>query len=569
MGGAAHGVEDANLRLRIEWLEAQVLRAAASGSGSASFAGPIVANEAAAAALNGLLDGEQVFVLSHRSIWTKRTGTAGVQGVPPLAANEVIATTDATGVLTRTTYSDPALRIGINDIFINPATGNNENTGLTAGTPIASGQELFRRWGWGERVVVSCNLTTSPDGFTNVNVQGGDLISPDSLEMVILLDANCSLRIRGGATTFRTGTLTAAPIAMNRAAPPIGGTRLRLTDAAAAALWAADCTTTNRRGRFTNGPAANGTFMAQVDVGGGAVDCSGCQTTNEPGFSQIATTVTPANGNTYVIETLRQVNFGVVDIMQSLNPTVGGFTAFANVIDCHIPATGAQPGWAPRTLNGVNLNFYQCTFNRSCSWLDRATALVACYTNEGWVADSASRLIISGGGARLLVGGSTLDGFFANSTFANFDQDFVSEQMPIFTTNDFVSTNFAVWNAGVVPGFNPGGHGLLLGTPGGGRGTSRFLGTFWGSGNGGVGIRVGAGCTAVGGPQNATGAGGDFVLGSRTTGWFFDNAAAIYNPGAGPLAFSWANLAAAQPAGFAGDAHAPHQDAHWVPAEAN
>jgi hypothetical protein len=55
----------------LEELEARPFGYGGGGSGS-SFAGPIVANEAAASAVSAALlpDGEQVFILTHRSIWT-------------------------------------------------------------------------------------------------------------------------------------------------------------------------------------------------------------------------------------------------------------------------------------------------------------------------------------------------------------------------------------------------------------------------------------------------------------------------------------------------------------------
>jgi hypothetical protein len=155
----------AQLEARVQKLESMIMRfGAAAAAAALSFAGPTVADQAAAAAIPAsvLTTSPFVFTLSQDAIWQKIVGAPGAVGVPPLTAQEVIATTDGTGVLARTDYSSPRWRIGVNDIFINSTTGNDQNDGLTVGTPIQTGRELFRRWGWGARVEVGCNLATSP-----------------------------------------------------------------------------------------------------------------------------------------------------------------------------------------------------------------------------------------------------------------------------------------------------------------------------------------------------------------------------------------------------------------------
>jgi hypothetical protein len=571
------------LLARVERLE-QLLQLLQGGSApGTSFAGPIVPNEAAMRALVGILDGEQVFVLSHRSIWTKRNGVAGTQGVPPLAPHEVDPADDLTGVFCRTNYSDPALRTGINDIFIDPANvnANDENSGLTALLPLKTGQELFRRWGWGTPVLIGPNFATSPDGFLNVNIQS-DLVSPDQLDVNVIIASNGSLRFRGGTpTTIRTSTLTGASTAMNRAAP-LGGTRLRLVDAATV-TWVPDMVA-NRRGRITTGAQAGATFQPQTNVGvGGAVDCSGAQTTNEPGFSTTPVTVTPAAGSTYVIESLVQCNFGIFHVAQQINPAFGGFSCFVNFIDLNFPNTPNQ-NWGPIADSGFFdspfLNFYQCTFDRN---LDLTMAgsynTVACYWFDTQVHNFSSYAPgnINGGGMNSNVGLSGVLWSCKNQDTI-IDFDFVANKSIVLMSADAAVKNFASWNARTLAGVNAAGHGVLVGVIGfaGLCGRTRFTGTLWGNGNGGAGLLIGAACKGAGAPQNITGTQGDLKLannpsvGGNNVYWQAASGLYVGATGAAGVASNatWALLTAAKAApGYGGSVHFPDQDASFVALE--
>lgn len=580
----------AQLEARVQKLESLEQRRGGGSGGGFPFAGPVVANEAAAAAFS-LSDTPgntcQIFVLSHRSIWTKKNGVAGVQGVPPLSPHEVIAATAGpVGVLCRDTYSDPALRIGINDIFIDPANGaaNDENDGLTVGTPLKTGQELFRRWGWGAPVIVGPNLVTSPDGFTTVHIVS-DLVTPDQLDLNIILSTNGSFRFKGGTpTTIRTSTFTGASTAMNQAAP-LGGTRLRLVDAATA-TWVPDMAA-NRRGRITTGAQTGATFQPQTNVGvGGAVDCSGAQTTNEAGFSQNPTTVTPANGSTYVIESLVQCNFGSLQIAQQQNPAFGGFNVFVNFVDLNFPAIGGNAvTWAPVTPGGtfsqVFLNFYQCTFDRLLDITQAPGAqLIACYWFNSSVFNFCAGGIqgLNGGGMSSIAPALSEVQWAPNSAYGSPDFNFIANHSLIQFGGTCAARLFASWNAATLAGVNTAGHGVIVGLTGsfGQRSNIIFASTVWGNGNGGAGILVGAGCKAVGGAQNITGVQGDGKLAntSSTVGnnTFWQAATGVYVGATGAAgvasAFTWALLTAAKAApGYGGSVHFPDQDASFVALE--
>jgi hypothetical protein len=576
-------------RARIEKLEQLVSHLSGSGGGSVgvSFAGPVVANEAAAAAFPlSDVPGEtmQVFVLTHRSIWTKRNGVAGVQGVPPLAPHEVIAATAGpAGVLCRTEYTDPALRTGINDIYIDPANilANDENDGLTPTTPLKTGYELFRRWGWGaSKPIVGPNLATSPDGFTNVHIVS-DIVSPDTLPVRITIAINGSMRFIGGTpTTIRTSTLTGASTAMNPAVP-LGGTRLRLVDAATA-TWVPDMAA-NRRGRITTGAQAGATFQPQTNVGvGGAVDASAAQTTNEPAFDQSPHTVTPAAGSTYVIEALVQCNFGAFEITEEQNPAFGGFNSFINFIDLNFPAIGGNAvSWEPVTSQGTFsqpfFNFYQCTFDRLLDITSCPSAqLIACYFFNAGLFNYCTGGVqgFNGGGMNAGGGGVSSIEWASVSAQSTLDFNLVANQTNVALGSCSSCRLFASWNA-PAGARNTAGHGILVGILGGVRAAVTFS-TIWGAGNGGAGVLIGAGCRGVGPSQNITGVQGDVKLAnsSSTVGnnVYWQAATGIYVGATGVAgvasAATWALITAAKGApGYGNNVHNPDADAHWVALE--
>ena len=211
-------------RERIESLLSRALALAAAASAAAaaanSFAGPVVANQLAASALplSTFVTAKQVYTVAQEAIWEYIPGVAGAVGVPPLSPNEVIPA--AGGVLARTNYSSPKWRIGVNDMFIDPANpaANDENDGFTALTPLKTGYELHRRRGWdASKPVVGPSLATSPDGYSNIHVQS-DIVAPDSLPIKITIAKNATMRVQGGPSTIlRTSTLTNAVTAMNPA----------------------------------------------------------------------------------------------------------------------------------------------------------------------------------------------------------------------------------------------------------------------------------------------------------------------------------------------------------------
>lgn len=565
-----HGTQGGQDRVRIEKLEALLERTGGGGGGGGSSTIVTVANYAALVALADAT-ADLVFVQSTRSIWS----AAPTSTLAPVA-DEIIARV-AGGNWLRTEYSDPLWRTGVNDIYIDPANGaaNDENTGFTPGAPLRTGRELFRRWGWGHRVQIACDLATSPDGFTNIHVvsslgSAGSTVPTDTLPMNVALATNCNLRIlTGPALVRRTATLTGVT-AMDPAAP-LGGTRLRLTDATLPS-WAAYAAV-NTRGRITSGAAVGGTFQVQDAVAANQADCSACQTTNEAAFSSSTTTVTPGIGDGYVIESLVTVTLDTFfHVAQEDSPgyAPSGGSSFCNIVGAFIPAT--QQNFTPSIENGVFLNFYQCTIDRGFILTGSGdTNFIACYFTAGFSAAHGG-VVLGGGGALALPGAST---FFlirgpndAGNNVHVVDENFVAQGFTITLVGEqTVVRAFASWRSPV------GTSGVRVGSDAFGRARVQFRGRVWGNQNARCGIAVGAGCVAVGPAQNITGTQGDFKLAGAApvggdSGSRFDATTRTYLPlAAGPSDMTWALLTPAQPAGYGGNCHYPLGDSHWLSTE--
>jgi hypothetical protein len=559
--------------------------AAAAVSSISSFAGPVVANQAAATALplttytNPRL-ARQVYTLAQEAIWQYIPGVLGTVGVPPLAADEVI--TAANGVLARTSYSSPKWRIGVNDVYIDPANVNasNENAGFDPALPLLTAYELHRRRGWDDsKPIVGPNLATSPDGYSNIHIQS-DVVAPDQLPIKVTVAKNSQLRVQGNTPTLiRSAVLTDAVVAMNPAVP-LGGTRLQVRDNTLA-NWTAFMVP-NRRVRMIDGPAAGGTFQPQTNQAGGAVDCSPCQTTNGgfPAFSTVPTTVTPAVGNTYNVESLTVCNFGEIDVAQENNDAFVADTFF-DIVNVNLPSLGQQ-SWRPQVVDSMFINLYQCTIDRSM-FFDGGTILaIACYFGAvALIADTvkSTQGLIAGGGANgaIASGGPggilqiVLNGNTAIESLIDFN--FCSNIGIAVITGGIRGAAF--WNALVLAGVNTAGHGLIVGGGGTGpffgfRGSLLFKSTVWGNTTSAAatGCLVSATCNGVGSPQNITGPTSDFKLANKIVGWWFNDAIAAYNPIGGSVATTWAALAAAEgAAGFGGNAHELDSNTHFVAVE--
>jgi hypothetical protein len=230
----------------------------------------------------------------------------------------------------------------------------------------------------------------------------------------------------------------------------------------------------------------------------------------------------------------------------------GGSVTFNN---CQIHATGNTAS-APTTFSNPTPDFNHCSFDGPLLF---GGNLDDCYMSDGaqgiFLATTAAGGWLPNGLTDQLQGilNITGDTYFTGDAALSFGASFYFGMF----VSSFGALGFIAGSgvqvqsvSSTLPGIS-----LLVGA------SILVAGGVWGNGNTGPGMQISAGATfptGVGVIPNITGAGGDVVgdLGGAalTTARFFDTATGVYSA---PIAASWANYAAAQPAGFG-------QQMHWV-----
>lgn len=560
------------LKIELERIEALLARVrAAAASASASFAGPIVATEALASAFAGLPDGEQIMVLSERSIWS--SDPTDVRPFTALDANKRIPRAGG-GSLTRTTYADPKWRYGITDVYIDPSnvTGiaSNENKGIhtspqvgDARAPLLTWQELFRRWGNGNTIftgdlvglsfqvhilsdepAISAALDPATQGY----ITGTDTFPRYLGEAnVVVLAGN--LDGAGGFT------------AQNPAVPAPGGAAAQIK--VGATVWGPFI---GKRIRFT---ATGAVATILKDLGAGSARVSQPQITNEPLFFVAPTNANPANGAAFVVEDLVTVNTGNYWTIGG-EGSAFGFGQQVNVADINVMTTNPAGDFpfAPQT-DGTRSTyvFYQCSSDRSQAQdapvIHNGCTLRSSYFTLGNLGAGAyfgGAIIPGAAGGIVVVTGNDNDVFGGAIDFNTYVQG-----VGVMFRGGSSCGIFSCWDAAINANINPGGHGVLIGgdpnlsaEP---AQVSIRNGPIFGTGAVGKGLRVAASSRAnYRVLPNITGTTGDLQLGDSAVAWWWNPATAVYNPVGAGSALSWANLTA--PALFNGGAHEPHLDAH-------
>jgi hypothetical protein len=512
--------------------------------------GVTIANNMAELALLPGVEGELVFVKTLKTFFIYTSSST-------LAADGITVQTTQSGGATRwlrTSFSHPSWRLEHDDWYIDSIAGNDENNGATALTALRTGAELSRRYGHGNLV-----RSTSVDLSIRYHIKN-DLLAPDYFELDVTADVDTYFRILGENTaTLRTGTLanSGGVIVEN----PNTNQPWVIKDTGVV-TWETDA-----RIRFTNGPANNGTCWPAKDLGSGSLRVSPPCTWDEPDFFNTANAVTPANGNTYAVERLTKINLGEIRVRRTTSAF--GFALIVNVANLDIQNPG--PGFAISDhADGHNLSisYYGCRV-RQPLYL-RSEYYINSFLSDG-------------------VLGTT---FFNNIGFSGCLFKYINAQNPFFLVSNwrgsfgnvttylqgvpllFVGSNAI--NAGSVAVFdvpisfaNPGGHGINVGFA-----KDVFLeqaaslgvvGSIWGSGNAGAGIRMSAG-SSLSIHRNSittiTGTGGDFILADAATARAWDEAVGAPT---GVITCTWANLALAiASGGFGGSAHNFQQRASVV-----
>lgn len=545
--------------------------AAAGGGGASGTPEIIVANEAAASALAGLVDGQQVFIKSHRSWWRFNANSPA-----PLVPHVVLASASvgASPRLLRTAYAAPEWRESITDVYIDPSnsTGiaNDENQAIfsapqvgNARQPLLTYQELFRRWG--ARNVINTgdligltfqiHILSNHPGATEAN-------DPAVFDWINWVDTYP--RILGEANVVvLAGNLDAVGgfTAQNPAAN--GDARIKV----GATVWGPFI---GKRIRFT---ATGAVATILKDLGGGTARVSQPQTTSEPIFAISPVNVNPANGAAFVVEDLVTINVGQ-HWRIGFQGSAFGFAGQINFADVNMIAAGGAAGdfaFEPQIDDEATMVCYQCSNDRAqsqnCNVIHNGCTLRSVYINgyglmSGEGGSYFGGAILSPNDVPIFVSG----GGKLNGEGGCLDYNLYVQGTGVCFRGESECGIFSCWDAAIQATLNPGGHAILVGGPpnllAGASALSIRNGPVFGTGAIGVGVRVAASSRVnYRVLPTITGAGGDLQLANSAVGWWFG--ASIYNPIGAGIALTWANIVAARPGGFGGSAHEPDLDAHF------
>lgn len=448
--------------------------------------------------------------------------------------------------------------------FIDPAggsSGNDSNSGVDAGHPLLTTGEMLRRLG------------SSPFSFkqdTTIQYMSSyPDTTADPLNLFLFVDGPWTTTILGTATTTSSGTFTTPIVAKNRASQQ----RPRVKDGTR--TW-----TIGDRIRITQaGPNFGATAWVQKDIGGGVAETTDFMIWDIP-FDQSATRVDPTLGDSYVVESLSAVNLGILDVKTS-------------AINVGLPSIAFRDVWfnAPPLATfltgsiGFFTSFLQCRFTDNTIAASGLNGIffANCHFDGDVEMEVTGGVNLYGGGGHGAHGGAGGLIHCLQGGQASFDWDFfmVNFNMSIeygSTANISTAASFDT-TAGTN---NLTGCGLQLGSNthfSGGNGNLVLQAyadptgpALWGNGHLGAGIEFGANSTLdlgvnIGGVTvcpSITGAGGDWQFGPLAS----DNVGIYYDPislaQSEPKACTWANLVAAQPAGFNFSAHNPLKNNHIV-----
>lgn len=560
---------------RVERLEHLIVLAGGGSPPGSSFAGPIVANEAAASAVLGALlpNGEQVFILSHRSIWT-----SDPNDIRPLTASDAhqrIARNGG-GTLNRTPYVDPNWWWEISDIYIDPqnftGVADDQNRAFfsapqagNARLPLRSYKELRRRLGYyqfrttsdtvNKQVVIHVLSDLNP--FDNLDLPEIHLFCAPEVFPVLQGETftvyiNTTLDLVGGFTP------------QNPTFPAPGGTAPQIK--AGATVWAPYI------GFQVRFPGSGAVATLLKDLGGGSARISQPVITNKATGVLEPTAFNPANGDAVQVVAQTGISPGSLGVrFGGTNSDTNGLWKIQNI---DLAVSGQSTLFTVETLPTATyslVEFYECRTDRVLLNGDNVV-WSGCQIRGGYQAPHGES-----GGNLWGCGVVPLDNrphIFISGTSSHafnrgvLDFDTTMQGACVITMGPTQIGAISIWDA-IITGNNPDGHALLVGRSLNQRIPSELAltggGAVFGSGSPGFGICISAGSRCVcESPPNVTGDLGDGMIGYASDAWYFDRVAGIYNPAVGPIAFSWANFNAAQPAGFGGNAHDPSADAHIV-----
>lgn len=547
----------------------KVIDQTSGGGGAPGVEEPIAANEAAASAIVGLVDGQSVFILSHRSWWRFNANYTGA-----LIAHVVIASASggASPRLMRSAYADPKWRL-FSDCYVDPSNlsgvASDENTAFFLAAQVGAGraplltwQEYFRRVGH-RNVIATTDLVNQTFRIHVLSNEPPASAAQDPWDLDWVDAVDTFPRILGEAAVIVLGPVAlGAFTAQNPAVPAPGGTAATIT--VGATVWGPFLG--KRIRRTSDGSVA----VILKDLGAGVARISQPQLTNEPLFFATPTGVVWAAADMVVVENLTTVNAGY-HFFKGFQGSALGFSGQTNIADLDFLNVSGGAGaetWEPEVDDNSIVVFYQCGFDRFLSQ-NTATILNSCALRLSYFGDGGGRGGMFGGA---IVGppfiGAVVWGSGGAFGFAALDFFTYVQGATVRTHGPATCGTFSVWDA-TVNAANPGGHALLVGGIANvGAGfcalALRSASPIFGSGSAGKGCRVAPGSkiSAYQTLPNITGATGDLQLADSVLGQWGDFATGVYQPPGG-LALTWAALvAAAGIAGFGGSVHNIAQDAH-------
>lgn len=444
--------------------------------------------------------------------------------------------------------------------FIDPAGthgGNDGYSGIDGYHPLLTFGELKNRLGptpW--KFTQNTTVTWMSDVPNTSN---------DPVDIDMQPTGPFTIAFKGTVTIASSGSFSAV-VVKNRT------TQTRPTVKDGTRTW-----TLGDRIRITSvGPRQNAIAWVQKDMGGGIARTTDFQIRTISDGYQIATSVNPQVGDTYVVETLTTINLGVYTCDTTSINNGTPFVYFADLLfrDSPFLASIKNAGIQNSVL------FVFCRFIHEEMFIYGQVYVSNCHI-EGHLdlitSTSAAIVTFSGGGASGALGAGNIHAFLNSSIIL--DYDFISDNY-VFVVN--AGALGFIGSAGIfdnqISEDTEAGDGIILGGASGQglvspanlqittwQDPSPLL---WGNGNIGHGISFGTHSSLTideGVPTPiVTGILGDWLFGPSDTdnsGIYYD---AITLAPSAPLATTWANLNLAQPMGFGGSAHQPAKNNHIV-----
>ena len=491
-------------------------------------------------------DGTKVYVLARRAtyVWDIKSTAAPDD-------NEIVATI-ANGIVNPGRFvrmpgghqrfrQQTTWHVGIGIGPNAPPLGtvaSNDNNGLTNATPLSDLFELGRRWGYYEEALAAGTISVFVHGASGAFIQG---------RIEALCDPLTAVQFIGDRNVTATGSVNAfTAIARGTSAAP-GGTKANITTVAPTAF------VVGQKLRITSvGAKLDARAIVDGNVGASACDTTRwLQVPSLTAYGLTPTSIAPANGDTFEVYDTPILTQGPYRLICT-NQEIGGSSPVVPLIIQDLDI-GQDTGAGHPIFLRVTID----SGNREALILS-STLFAAQTVNclAGFVSCRTRRLAVGPGGAYLQGGMSAV----VSNGVTNFGGS-VGFDFDCYVENGFSSVGnlqggSPIWLFGTCAFFVT----VTLQTVGSYWSRTLQDGThqMWGTAAAGSGVAASGGNTLfydTNAPGVAKNAGTDFTIDGLGTASSYDRATGAWTAA---IATSYANLAAATPAGFGGSALDPH-----------